>query len=218
MPVAALVRVRRSERSAAFRRTQPQPAICGQKNGARLAFTPGPEPHRQSNTNRLVSQHPRAFARGGGLKLARFAEVHFAIGFLLPGFRWRATTTTAAATMARHGVGLMLAFLIPREGLTPVTRHQAEIRRKNDPNRGLTAFRARCWKIAFGQATAERELAAARTFVFVEWHGSYFTLARSLPLTIFFGPLALGMMSNLKISVGRYNVAHAFGMSTMPLM
>ena len=46
----------------------------------------------------------------------------------------------------------------------------------------------------------------------------YTTNARSVPPTIFVGPSAFGVMSKLKMSVGRYSVAQAFGMSTIPLI
>jgi len=39
-----------------------------------------------------------------------------------------------------------------------------------------------------------------------------------LPSSILIGPAAVGLMSNSKISVGSHTVAHAFGMSTTPLM
>jgi hypothetical protein len=47
----------------------------------------------------------------------------------------------------------------------------------------------------------------------------YVTTAKSLPGgTDSVGPAALGVMSKSKISVGMAKVAHAFGMSTMPLI
>jgi hypothetical protein len=88
--------------------------------------------------------------------------------------------------------------------------------RAQDPGARSATARTVGWGRRLTHAGGVLERAVVATLVFVERHYSAF--ARSGPLTIFVGPLAFGLMSKAKISVGNASVAHAFGMSTIPLM
>ena len=98
--------------------------------------------------------------------------------------------------------------------------HRAKIDNRENSRRTLSTVRTGRRPAALRNVPEFLKRSAVGAFVFVNRHGvSYFATDKSvLPLSIFFGPSAFGMMSNLKISVGRKTVAQAFGISTIPLM
>lgn len=117
------------------------------------------------------------------------------------------------------------ALLVSQVSLATIRGHQAEVRRGDLASGDPEAFRAFGRDIAVFDAAVQGKRTARATLVFVGGHrdeaGSRFYLASArsiLPSNAFFGPAALGRMSNEKISVGTYNVAQALGISTMPLM
>ena len=81
-----------------------------------------------------------------------------------------------------------------------------------------TGIRKQAWELSLelGLAAAADILAAASHYVSML---DQLVFARSTPpLTPANGPEAVGVISKLKISVGKYSVAQAFGISTIPLM
>src|SRR5688572_12156205 len=149
-----------------------------------------------------------------------------ALGHLCLGpFLGRAMVVTAVGAV--H-VGLVSTLLVPIVRDPCVGVHQRQVRRAQHTT-GVARTR-RAGHVLFAQDDAVRSFEGSVfwTFVFVDRHlGSlawlgftrYLTTAKSTSeVTDFCGPLALGLMSNEKISVGKASVAHALGMSTMPLM
>lgn len=83
--------------------------------------------------------------------------------------------------------------------------HQRQIGCRDLPRRGEPTLRAVHRHVTLVHGSQSRELTAQPTVEVVKWHGvlCYEVTARSAPRLCSVGPPAFGVMSNLKISVGR---------------
>jgi hypothetical protein len=164
--------------------------------------------------SRSMADHPRpaswktAFGRGLPCRGGRSRRRASAISALTTGSRnpWR-----------------MRAPLVGRQGRAPCRIHRREMRgRDRHPRRRSTAIRARLGGLELRHRPECLEWAALRTVVFVERHGRAYLSGdngtSTSPLRYFVGPAAFGRISKSKISVGRYSVAQALGISTTPLI
>ncbi len=160
--------------------------------------------------NCLVAKHPRPAVGFFGGAIPRLSGARRVL-------RLDGSLMRAARAALMRGVS---ALLVPLPSLPVLRAHRAQIDHRKDFRSQITARRATCRKAALGERSKLGETSAPFAIVFVNGHKSpYLATDRSAPpLIIFFGPSALGVMSNSKISVGTNTVAHALGMSTMPLM
>jgi hypothetical protein len=123
-----------------------------------------------------------------------------------------------ARRLALHVARLVTTLLvaIARDHLTRF--HLRQARRTQDAPGTITAIGTRLGQRGVAQAANGFKHAVRSALVFVHRHDQSAFAKSMLPFSILIGPLALGLMSNAKISVGIASVAHALGMSTMPLM
>ena len=97
-------------------------------------------------------------------------------------------------------------------------RHARQVRHTHHTQRRDGTGWTRGWLVVLREWSERLEQTVRGTLVLVDGHG-YSAFARSMAWsTTTDGPLALGLTSKLKISVGTASVAHALGLSTMPLM
>lgn len=171
-----------------------------------------------------VAQHPRTLRRFDGRRLGRTMIA-------------RTAMTALAGALLRH-YRFMRAFLIAfMRGAGGFGDHR-QVRRRNDSRRRASTFGTIRRPGRIGHLGEIRERAAVIADIFVQRHCSKLlyvcdstaapagaalprqaTRARSTPPpTWAIGPDAFGFMSNSKISVGSHSVAHALGISTIPLM
>lgn len=157
------------------------------------------------------------------LKHPRSTLGHLCLCLLL---RRAVVMTTIRAVHMRFVTALVIAVVGSASGWV----HQRQMGRTQYATRAMRA--ARAWHVLFAELNGVRrfEHSVFGTFVFVNRHVNlrssarkrlqcHFTTARSTSeVTALWGPDAFGLMSNEKISVGSASVAHALGMSTMPLM
>ncbi len=144
-------------------------------------------------------------------------------------FEWRVplpATAMAVASGSMMDRRRVAALLVSGVSCAGGGGHQREIGNRQNPDGTRLAFGARRLLISLLHRTELRKRTARGASVFVEGHAiaeipvfCQSALAKSaLPGTDLDGPFAFGRMSNAKISEGTYSVAHAFGISTMPLM
>jgi hypothetical protein len=156
-----------------------------------------------------MADHPRSLRREGlcSASLSRGAAPA----------RWPVGVT-------RRLLGLVRGSLVGRKGGPTCPAHIRNPRRPHHrPRCRDAAIRAFIRLKVFSHWALRGEDAAGAAGIVVNWHPhrSYKSGASGSVtpgLTILLGPEALGRISKSKISVGKYKVAQAFGMSTTPLM
>lgn len=183
------------------------------------------------NSLHSMSEHPRPSGWRAALQ-GLCARCLSATGARFAG----AVHVTAAAALRTSR--LMCAALVARPGVARRCAHHGESRCRGESHRVCAAIRTRYGQVAFRDAAQHVRGAVVGTMEFIDGHQEsssarrptdaarvscramgYEATARSLPpRSINFGPSALIEISKSKIPVGSHRVAHAFGISTMPLM